>query len=127
MKWAKSLKIRSNETVEQRLLVILNFLSTSYRQIDCVISSVDATGVLGNTLTHELNQIAQKSISIVQLISLMNEDGQVFELHLSIKSDNQFEIFVVDGSDVDIIGDGPPLPLTVIGEHIDVDLSKFGY
>lgn len=127
MKWVKTLVIQNNESLEKRLVAILEYINKKYKPADCYISSVDATGPKGNELTKRTNEIPEIHIRIEDLIQVANEDGQILELDLVVKANNCFEINVQDGAFIDVLGDGDEIPGSVLGDHKNEDLASFGY
>jgi hypothetical protein len=127
MKWVKTLVIQDNEVLEKRLLSILEYINKKYKSAECYISSVDATGPKGNELAKRTNKSPEIQIRLEDLIDVANEDGQIFELDLVVKTNNSFEINVQDGAFIDVLGDGDEIPDSVLGDHKNEDLASFGY
>jgi hypothetical protein len=123
MKWVKTLIIAENESLERRLAAILNYIVNTYGQVEWQLSDIDATGKLGNQLTDKMNNESVVQLNNSELLSLLTEDGQIFELDLRADSPN-FQIIVRYGDIVDILGDRD-VPPVVIGQYTDRDLSNY--
>jgi hypothetical protein len=99
---------------------ILKGILKEFGNMPCIISYIDATGQADNLLTERNNNEEEIQTDILEMISLVQEDGQIFDLDLSLNSDNKFEILVTDGQDIDILGEEHDLS-SLIGEHVDLD------
>jgi hypothetical protein len=124
MKWVKNLLISENETIEQRIRTILEYIFTTYASDGGLVMDIDATGKFGDRLTRRINNKEEIRLSKDEILSLVNEDGQIIELNLLIDSPPKFQILVIDGNDIDIIGD-EELPVEVLGKHSDGDLTQY--
>lgn len=124
MKWGKTLILKSNFDVEVRLQQILRYIAMHYTVTDYYLSGVDATGPLGNALTQELNSGVIKQYNEEELLSLLKEDGQIFDMYLSIVGRENFLISVQGGTDIDVLGRGEPLPSEVIGDHTEMAFDQ---
>lgn len=124
MKWTKSLILAKGESVESRLEKVLQGMLKEYGNMSCVISDIDATGQEGSMLTNRNNSGETIQTDINKMISLVQEDGQIIDLNLSLNADNKFEILVTDGQSIDIIGEAHNIS-SIIGDHIDLDPKLF--
>jgi hypothetical protein len=127
MTWAMTLNISNDETLEKRLSSILNYIIAAHYPTELSISDLDATGKFGNQLTQKVNSNEEISISDEELLTLLNEDGQILEMNLNISSAAaSFRIIIRDGTDLDMLGD-VHLPAGIIGQYTQIDLSNFDF
>jgi len=124
MKWVKSLLILETERIEKRLGIILEYIFNTYPVDYCLLPDIDATGKFGSQLTERINNNEKVKLSKDELLSVVNEDGQIFELNIVINSMPIFQIIVVRGSDVDILGIAN-LPQDVLGDHSEGNLANY--
>jgi hypothetical protein len=125
MKWAISLDIENNLDIQKRLQVLFRHIFNNAKDIHCSIEDLDATGPLGHELTMKLNETEVVGISPEMAVELVNEEGQVFELDMLLKSEDSYRIIVRDGSSIDVLGNGVLLPLTATGYFKPIDISYF--
>lgn len=126
MNWAVSLILEGDIRIEKRVKAVLRFIFDQFKDSKCFISDIDATGKLGNQLTKKLN--ANKEGIILnekELLELMDEDGQIFELDLLLSNTNKYRIIIRDGDILDILGEGEILPSIVIGKYQELDVDLF--
>jgi len=127
-KWAVTLCCEEQEKLEERVAKIVEYLAENCAlSNEWVIYEIDATGRCGDRLTKKGNNQEIFSLSISDLLSVLNEDGQVIELDASLIEcgDEVFKIVIRDGMSVDVLGSGEVLPLSVIGKYTFVDNSWF--
>lgn len=124
MKWAKSLIIANNESIENRLGFIFRAIINELGNIKCMISFIDATGQLGNEFTKRNNNGETIQTDIKEIISLTQEDGQIIELDLLLISEGDFRVLVTDGQHIDVLGKEYDIS-RFIGEHTDMDPQLF--
>lgn len=127
MKWVKELVVTDHETIEMRLLAILDFFLEKNPSVKYTISSLDATGKLGDIWTQKLNDNEDHEIEPKQLLDIAREDGQIFELFLNIKSNYDYYIIIRDGAYFNVLGSGEGLPSSVLGNNKNGDLALFDY
>ena len=126
MKWAINL-ILENETIEGRLLTIVEYVVKNHRTVKCQIDDLDATGRFGNQLTKELNQQQTALLDCQEFIEILKEDGQIFELRMTLKSVECTYLMIVRRGDyVDIVGD-ELLPPSVVGRHTELDIGFYNF
>lgn len=65
------------------------------------------------------------TINEKELLTLVSEKGQIFELDLLLKNSHEYRFIVRDGSSIDIVGNGEKLPVTVVDDHKDLDINLF--
>ena len=124
MKWAINL-ILENETIEKRLVTIVEYVVKNHRNVKCQIDDLDATGCLGNELTKKLNQQHTATLDCQHFLEILNEDGQIFELNMTLKSaDCTYLMIVRRGGDVDLIGH-ELLPQSVVGRHKELYIGLY--
>lgn len=115
MNWEKELQNIKEFDVENRVKQILLFIFKSDPKCNCEVSGLDATGILGNKLTQELNKVEWLAIPLSEVINIFEEGGQVFEMQLKITTvRGSYEIIIRDGNSVDIAGSGEELPSTLL-------------
>lgn len=124
MKWVKNLLISENETIEKRIRTILEYILCTHASDRSLIRDIDATGKLGDKLTRRINNKEKIELNKSELLSLLSEDGQIIELDILIGSPPRFQILVIDGNDVDILGN-EELPLEALGKHSNGDLTLY--
>lgn len=127
-KWAVTLCCEEQEKLEPRVAKIVEYLAENCDlSNEWVISDIDATGKCGDQLTKKGNHQEVFSLSTSDLLGVLNEEGQIIELDLSLieSGDEVFKIMIRDGMSVDVLGSGEVLPLTVIGKYVTVDNSLF--
>jgi hypothetical protein len=90
----------------------------------CLLTDIDATGKFGDQLTQKLNKQETLQLTRSEILSLLNEDGQVLELDILIHSPKNFEIIVRNGYHVDILGNAELSP-EVIGRHSNGNLEYY--
>jgi hypothetical protein len=125
MKWAISLSISAEKSVEERVKSILLYMHKALRNADYMVSEIDATGKFGDQLTKRLNKYKRGArLTWDEIFTLFNEDGQVFEMELLVQETACYRIVITDGMHVDVLGDGERLPesITVPYEEMDVNL-----
>jgi hypothetical protein len=124
MKWAKSLILVPGESIENRLENVLKGILKEFGNMPCIISLIDATGQAGNALTKRNNNGEHIQTDVKNMIFLAQEDGQIFDLDLSLNSDTKLEILVTVGQHIDIVGEAHYIS-SIIGEHIELDPQLF--
>ncbi len=126
MNWAISLIINAEKSVEERVKSILMYIQETSADVFYVISEVDATGKLGSELTKRLNgKGSEKNLSSEQIFAIFNEDGQVFEMELSVQGSSDYRIIITDGMHVDVLGDGARLPESIAVPYEEMDVNLF--
>ncbi|HLO46972.1 MAG TPA: hypothetical protein VK211_00890, partial [Kamptonema sp.] len=128
-KWAITLCYEKQEKLEPRVAQIIEYLALNCElPNEWMIADLDATGKCGDRLTKKgNNQEGLCLLSSADLLSVLNEEGQVIELDASLvqNGDELFKILIRDGVSVDLLGSGEVLPLSVLGKYVTVDKSLF--
>ena len=128
MKWAISLVLDNKATIENRIKKVLEYLFDRFDDYSCYLLDIDATGKTGNKFTQELN-LKKGGISIKKedLVKIFSEDGQVFELNLTINKSNyqEFRFIIRDGNLVEILGDKELPSEDIIGKFQNIDVNLF--
>ncbi len=126
-KWAVTLSLNPREILENRICVIVNYLSKCYPNGYWKLLEMDATGSLGNQLTHSLNKSQIVTLSFLELLRVLKEEGQVIDLDISFiyREQELIKILVQDGVSVDILGRGEILPIKILGDYQKVDINLF--
>jgi len=127
--WAVSLEMDSEEELEKRISHIVEYLRLRYPHANWLIRDLDATGLLGNTLTVKRNNSGLIRLTHSEFLDLLNENGQIFELNalaVSADDENYLKVIVRDGVYIDILGWIEKLPPEVIkaSTPLDVELYK---
>jgi hypothetical protein len=126
MNWAITLTISEKETIESRLKPIVTYIQKLSPSSKYLITNIDATGKLGNQFTKKKNfQTESITISEKELLTLVCEEGQIFELDLRIFNSFKLEIIVRTGSSIDICGNDVDLPSNILGDYTDLDIKLF--
>ena len=127
-KWAVTLALEPQESLELRLARIVEYLAHDYRRVLTLweFSDLDATGLLGDRWTAELNEKEYVYVSTDQFLALLKE-GQIIELQarLIARSKKSVEIIVRDGFSVDVLGSAIMIPDQILGDFISVDPELF--
>jgi hypothetical protein len=127
-KWAITLCYEEQEKLEPRVAQIIEYLAQNCELPNqWSIADIDATGRCGDRLTKKGNNEEVLRLSSADLLSVLNEEGQVIELDASLvqNGDEVFKILIRDGVSVDVLGSGEVMPLTVLGKYVTVDKSFF--
>jgi len=126
MKWAISLVIEESEILEKRIERILSYIFNTTDQYSCIIYDIDATGYVGDQLTKKMNENkGPLESNVKELIATATEDGQIFELDLSLSNSKNYRFIVRDGNMIDILGDAEKLPSSIVGDFTDLDIALF--
>jgi hypothetical protein len=127
-KWAVTLALEPQESLELRLARIVEYLAHDYRRVLTLweFSDLDATGLLGDRWTAELNEKEYVYVRTDQFLALLKE-GQIIELQarLIARSKKSVEIIVRDGFSVDVLGSAIMIPDQILGDFISVDPELF--
>jgi len=126
-KSAVTLVIQPEEKIENRVHIIANYLAKIYPESQWMIKEIDATGLLGNHLTFILNNQTNITISLLDFLQLLQEEGQVIDLEATLVKNTQevITIFVRDGYSVDLLGLTELLPVNLFKDYIQVDANLF--
>lgn len=126
-KSAFTLVIQPEEKIENRVYFIVDNLAKTYPQSQWLITEIDATGLLGNSLTSILNNQENITISASDFLQLLQEEGQIIDLEATLLKNTQkiITVFIKDGYSVDIFGLTELLPVNVLNDYIEVDVSLF--
>lgn len=126
-KSAFTLVIQPEEKIENRVYIIVDNLAKTYPELQWLITEIDATGLLGNSLTSILNNQENITISASDFLQLLQEEGQIIDLEATLVKNTQeiITIFIKDGYSVDILGVTELLPVNVLNDYIEVDASLF--
>jgi hypothetical protein len=126
MSWVINLIIYENEILEKRLERITTYIFEQEEGSDCYLADINATGPIGNQLTHRWNQEHGFKIDRNALMNAITEDGQIIELNILVNRVRKFKIIVRDGFYVDIIGEGELIPQDITGNFQRID-EDYGY
>ena len=125
MKIAIELQLKESETIEERIRPIVMTL-TKCDTAEFWIYDIDATGRFGNTLTQAMNdRKGPVRVNEKELIDLIWEDGQIIELDLRVRDQNELRIIIRDGNDINIVGDHSSLPSIALGQFTELDPDLF--
>lgn len=126
MNWAISLIISENEIVERRLEAIILYVIKKDQIKGFYINDIDATGNIGNEMTMKMN-VQKEGLSITEkeVITLVSEMGQIFELDLLLVNSFEYRFIIRDGNSLDIVSNGERLPFSILGPHNDLDVNLF--
>lgn len=127
-KWAITLCYDEQEKLEPRVAKIIEYLALNCESPNqWMIADIDATGSYGDRLTKKGNNQEVLCLYTADLLSVLNEEGQVIELDASLveNGDELFKILIRDGVSVDVLGSGDVMPLRVLGKYVTVDKSLF--
>ncbi|XXT17618.1 hypothetical protein WME94_46050 [Sorangium sp. So ce429] len=125
--WAVTLILDEQERLEDRILAIVEHTAGDTDERYWEIEELDATGKLGNQLTHRANKTIPIGLVTAAFLELLREDGQIIELDVTFKRKgcNALRVIVRDGLSVDILGTGEPLGTGVLGSHKQTDPGLF--
>lgn len=116
--FAVSLTLEKDEEPATRLAkLVVNICRNGVRWR---INQIDATGTYGNSLTEAVNVGGVPVLTQTELLGLLSEDGQVFELQADGLSDTGglfTRVLISDGCYLDWMGFGNPSDKGDIGEH----------
>jgi len=124
MNWAISL-ILSTDTPEKLLHRVIVHIKDRTEVKKISLTDIDATGPLGNQLTKVLNEQPEVAITNAELLTLLTEDGQIFDLDIVLVGTLEYRLIISDGNYIDVLGTGEKLPESVTGLHEDLDLRLF--
>ncbi|MFM5891550.1 MAG: hypothetical protein ACKPFD_00375 [Dolichospermum sp.] len=124
---AFTLVIQPEEKIENRVYFIVDDLARNYPQSQWLITEIDATGLLGNSLTSILNNQENITISASDFLQLLQEEGEIIDLEATLIKNTQeiITIFIRDGYSVDIFGLTELLPVHILNDYIEVDANLF--
>ena len=127
-KWAVTLTLEPQERLENRLVRIVEYLAHDYPRVFRLweFSDLDATGLLGDRWTAELNEEEHVFVRKEQFLALLKE-GQIIELEAKLMESpkKSLEIIVRDGLSVDVLGLEITIPDQVLGNFTSVDPELF--
>ena len=127
-KWAVTLTLEPQERLEIRLARIVEYLAHHYPRVLTLweFSDLDATGLLGDRWTAELNEKEYFYVHAEEFLALLKE-GQIIELEarLMARSKEAVQIIVRDGFSVDILGSDIIIPNEILGNFTSVDPELF--
>jgi len=127
-KWAVTLTLEPQERLESRLVRIVEYLANDARHVSRLweFSDFDATGLLGDRWTAELNEKEYVFVRAEQFLALLKE-GQIIELQarLIASPKKSVEIIVRDGFSVDVLGSDIIIPNEILGNFTSVDPELF--
>ncbi|MDP4255366.1 MAG: hypothetical protein Q8938_15260 [Bacteroidota bacterium] len=127
MKWAITLVIGANETIESRFKDIFGLLTAGPQEYTFLISDIEAFGEMGDQLSEKASlRRGPFSVSKEELLTLITEQGQIIELDLELFNGHNFEIIVREGTFFDVLGDSE-FPPEKIGDFSVQNVRNFGY
>lgn len=123
--WAIQLKIKQSERNEKRINEIVNTLHSSLSDLSWFVTGLEATGEFGKVLSDRNYSIKRMNIVFEELDHLLNEDGQIIEMHLDCQSPNHGDIFIVvqDGFYISIINFGVSIDKDQFGDYLDENIE----
>jgi hypothetical protein len=125
---AKKLIIHSSESLEMRVVQILNSIESNINEGKWIISDLDATGGIGDLLTQQLNYLETLSLNFDQIKSLFDEDGQVIEFDGEFPEINPcIKIVIRDGMTVDILFPKHLLDNIILGSCDELNPELYGW
>jgi hypothetical protein len=115
----KTLRITDEESLEKRVLTILNHVFQNNKDCRCFLSRLDAIGAYGGSLTDQLNDNSEINLHVKDLQRLFSEDGQVFEarIKITINVDSEISIDISDGTSIDLYEVNYLIPDNVIKNY----------
>ena len=116
--FAVSLTLDKDEEPATRLTKLVATIGRNCSQWR--ISQIDATGTYGDSLTQAVNAGGMPVLTQAELLGLLTEDGQVFELQADGVTDAGklfTRVLISDGGYLDWMGFGRPTEEADIGEH----------
>ena len=128
MDWIISLIINNERSIESAISSFLNYFISPNLSYDFFLNDLEATGPLGNELSNKIGKgVKDLKLDKNELVQLLREDGQLIELELRIKLDNnnQYVIIVRDGDVLDILGNGPKPSELQVGPYQDMDVNLY--
>ncbi len=125
--WVVTLNYNKQERLEDRVANIVNYMAQQYPNAQWHIFNIDATRIEGDRLTHYGNIHSTFTIFSQDLLTLLQEEGQVIELDVSLIDCQQelLKISIRDGISVDVLGVEKCLPKSVLGDYFVNDASLF--
>ena len=124
--FAITLVLAAGEEADARALKLIRSFRSPPKS--WVVEGLDATGVRGNALSAELNQMEFKVVANEELCQLLGEEGQVIELDaLALGEDDQLlaQVTIADCSIVSWMGFGDPTEEGQPGEFQRWDCGHF--
>lgn len=125
--WAITLCQPTQGNLENGVALIADYFARTYQDCQWQVLDLDATGKDGGRLTLELNAKKQLYLSSSELLSILQEDGQVIDLDAALWINRQplFKIIIQDGTSVDVLGTGELPPQDVLGVYQTSDPRLF--
>ena len=126
-KWVITLCLDDDESIEPRLAQAIEYGSAYYGGDVWFVSDVDATGIEGSKLTQLLNKTPFTYVTTSDLLNIIEEDGQIFDMEATLKKEDHaiFQAQVLDGHLIDVLGTGPLEPSPLLGKYKPNDVSLF--
>ncbi len=121
-----SIALKPNESPAERLSEVIAGLGL--RNLRWAVSDVDATGRVGDLFTNQTNQKKTLALTTEQLLELLREAGQVFELRVDcLEGDGSLfsRALISDGRYLDWMGSGNPSDMETLGEYTIQDCELF--
>ena len=115
--FAVSLTLEKDEEPATRLAKLI--ASIRRDSLQWRIDQIDATGNYGNSLTQSVNAGAIPVLTHTELLGLLTENGQVFELQADGVTDTgrlSTRVLISDGGHLDWMGFGNPTEQGDLGE-----------
>jgi len=126
MNWAISVVISDNEIFERRLEAIILYVVKKDQIEGFFINDIDATGEMGSEMTMKKNvQKERLAITEKEVLTLVSEMGQIFELDLLLVNSFEYRFIIRDGNSLDIVSNGERLPFSILGMHNDLNVNLF--
>jgi hypothetical protein len=116
--FAVSLTLENDEEPATRLAKLI--ASIRRDGLQWRINHIDATGDYGNSLTQSVNAGSIPVLTHTELLGLLKENGQVFELHADGVTDSgglSTRVLISDGRYLDWMGFGNPTEQGDLGEY----------
>jgi|GEM_PF-1422275 len=126
MKWIISLTLDAGDSIEKRLESVLDYIFDKDENIKVFVSDIEATGTIGDSLTRKSDQNREGfDSSKDELLSVVSEQGQIFELEAYFSNSKKFIVIVRDGGLIDFLGDNNKPSTEDVGPYIEGDLEQF--
>lgn len=115
----KELILGEKEKLEGRASKILHHACYGYPERRIFLTSIDATGLIGNKWTQLLNGNQTLEIGFDEIEKMLKEDGQIIDGSIEINSgtDKLVEIRFSDGVYLDVVEYLLQVPDEIVGDY----------
>jgi hypothetical protein len=126
MNWIISLTLDADDSIEKKLERVLDYIFGKDENILVFVSDIEATGKVGVSLTRKSDQNREGfDSSKDELLNVVNELGQIFELEAYFSNSKKFIVIVRDGGLIDFLGDSSKPSIEDVGAYVDGDLEEY--